>query len=139
MRAVNLHIYEKNPLQIHVHGYLEADITLDRITHHRLNQVISVASELADGLVDVDLALLLELLDERVDGDEGAGSADAGGAMDRDGSVLPRLVDAFDESDKLRKLWMIVHTVRIGYGKSKCAHLSIPGACSGALKSFHWR
>ena len=33
--------------------------TLDRITHHRLNQVISVASELADSLVDVDLALLL--------------------------------------------------------------------------------
>ena len=83
------------------------NITLNRITHHRLNQVISVASELADSLVDVDLALLLELLDERVDGDEGAGSADAGGAVDRDGSVLPRLVDAFDESEKLRKLWMV--------------------------------
>ena len=109
--------------------------TLDRITHHRLNQVISVASELADSLVDVDLALLLELLDERVDGDEGAGSADAGGAVDRDGSVLPRLVDAFDESEKLRKLWMVALKY-IGY---KCAHLSIPGACSGALKSFHWR
>ena len=82
--------------------------TLDRITHHRLNQVISVASELADSLVDVDLALLLELLDERVDGDEGAGSADAGGAVHRDGSVLPRLIDAFDESEKSRKLWMVV-------------------------------
>ena len=118
MRAVNLHIYEKNPLQIHVHGYLEADITLDRITHHRLNQVISVASELADGLVDVDLALLLELLDERVDGDEGAGSADAGGAVDRDGSVFPRLVDAFDESEKLSKLlWLAVlkYPYCIGY------------------------
>ena len=76
------------------------DITWDRITHHRLNQVISVASELTDCLVDVDLALLLELLDERVDGDEGAGSADACGAVDRDGSVLPRLVDAFDKPEK---------------------------------------
>ena len=96
-----------------------------------------MASELADGLVDVDLALLLELLDERVDGDEGAGSADASGAVHRDGSVLPRLVDAFDESEKLRKLlWLVVlYWVQ----KSKCAHLSIPGACSGALKSFHWR
>ena len=92
-------------------------ITLDQITHHRLNQVISVASEFADCLVDVDLALLLELLDERVDGDEGAGSADAGGAVDRDGSVLPRLVDAFDESEKLRKLWLAVlkYPYCIGY------------------------
>ena len=57
-----------------------------------------MVSELADGLVDVDLALLFELLDERVDGDEGAGAADAGRAVDRDGSILPRLVNAFDES-----------------------------------------
>ena len=57
-----------------------------------------MVSELADGLVDVDLALLFELLDERVDGDEGAGTADAGRAVDRDGSILPRLVNAFDES-----------------------------------------
>ena len=102
-----------------------------------------MASELADGLVDVDLALLLELLDERVDGDEGAGAADAGGAVDRDGSVLPRLVDAFDKSEKLRKLWMVVLKCLYCTGywvrKSKCANLSIPGACSGALKSFHWR
>ena len=67
-----------------------------------------MASELADSLVDVDLALLLELLDERVDGDEGAGAADAGGAVHRDGSVLPRLIDAFDKSEKSRKLWMVV-------------------------------
>ena len=138
MKAVNLHIHEKKSLAdiwIIGNGYV---ITLDRITHHRLNQVISVASELADCLVDVDLALLLELLDERVDGDEGAGSADAGGAVDRDGSVLPRLIDAFDESEKSRKLWMVVlkYPLCIGY---KCAHLSMPGACSGALKSFHWR
>ena len=77
------------------------------ITHHRLDQVISLVPELADSLVDVDLALLLELLDERVDGDEGAGAADAGGAVHRDGSVLPRLVDAFDESEKSRKLLMV--------------------------------
>ena len=58
-----------------------------------------MVSELADGLVDVDLALLFELLDERVDGDEGAGTADAGRAVDCDGSVFPRLVYAFDESE----------------------------------------
>ena len=58
-------------------------------------------SELADGLVDVDLALLFELLDERVDGDEGPGTADSGRAVDRDGSVFPCLVYAFDESEIL--------------------------------------
>ena len=58
-----------------------------------------MVSELADGLVDVDLALLFELLEERVDGDEGAGTADAGRTVDRDGRVFPRLVYAFDESE----------------------------------------
>ena len=58
-----------------------------------------MASELADSLVDVDLAFLFELLDERVDGDEGARSADAGRAMDRDGSIFPCLVDAFDKPE----------------------------------------
>ena len=55
--------------------------------------------ELADALVDVDLSLLLELLDERVDGDECAGAPDAGGAVYGDGRrALPGLVDALHES-----------------------------------------
>ena len=54
--------------------------------------------EVAHGLVDLDLSLLVEGLDEAVDGDEGAGAADAGRAVDGDRrGVSPSLVDALGE------------------------------------------
>ena len=74
-------------------------------TYHWLYKVVSVVSEITNGLVDGNLALVIQLLRQRVDGNQGARSANACRTVNDDWPIrsLGRLlVDPLDEVEHSR-------------------------------------